>query len=179
MEKREPQKAAAHAGEKHEVKAAEEHEGKPETEIEMLKKSSAEFKDMLQRLQAEFENAKKREEREREEFRKFAGMRTVQDFLPMMDSIAEGIKQAEKSGNAEMKKGFEMLKAQMAQILERQGVRQIESAGKKFSHDLHDALMVVKDAAKEDGTVLEEFQRGYTMNGKVLRPAKVKINRKE
>ena len=157
-------------------------EGHEQTEegrqIAELKALAAEYKDMLQRLQAEFENAAKRAEREREDFMKFAGARTVQGFLPVIDSVEEALKQAEKTGNTEMKKGLEMIRAQLVKALESNGVKRIETAGKKFDHALHEVLMTGNEAAKEDDAVLEEFGKGYTLGGKVLRPAKVKVNKK-
>ena len=153
--------------------------GEIEKEIGEIRAVAQEYKDMLLRLQAEFENSYKREERERREFALFAGAKTVMDFLPMMDSIEEGEKQAGKSGNNEMKTGFEILARQFALILEKNGVKRIDAIGKKFDHSLHEAILTGNEEGKVDGLVLEELHKGYTMNGKVLRPAKVKINRIE
>lgn len=148
-------------------------------EVEELRKVSDEYKDTLQRLQADFENFRKRLDKEKEEFSAFAGVRIVADFLPLMDSLNEGIKDAEKAGNAQMKGGFEKLRKQLRLILERNGVREIESIGKKFDHALHESVLMANEKDKDDGVVLEEFQKGYLINGKVLRPAKVRVNRKE
>ncbi|VVC00532.1 Protein GrpE [uncultured archaeon] len=145
-------------------------------EVEALKSVAGEYRETLQRLQAEFENFRKRNDKENEEFRKLACAKVIADFLPLMDSLCEGLKQAEKSGNAEMKEGFGKVKKQLEQILARNGVREIESRGKKYSHDLHEVLMAGNEKGKEEGVVLEEFQKGYIMNGKVLRPAKVRVN---
>jgi len=149
-----------------------------EKQIGELKKIADDYKDTLQRLQAEFENAAKRIEREKEDFRKFAGAKSIEDFLPLVDSVEQGLRQAAKSGNEEMKKGFEVLRAQFIKTLERNGVRRIETVGKKFDHTLHEVLMTGKDESKQDEEILEELGKGYTLNGKVLRPAKVKVNKK-
>ena len=148
-------------------------------EIAELKKISEEYKDTMQRLQAEFENFKKRNERENEEFRKFVHGKTLEEFLPIVDSLYEGINQAGRKKNEEMKKGFEFVLKQLLQILDRNGVRKIETEGKKFDHNLHEVLMTSKDESKGDEIVLEELQRGYMINGKVLRPAKVKVNKRD
>ena len=150
-----------------------------EKEIEELKSLAQEYKDSLQRLQAEFENARKRDEREREEFRKFVNARLLEEFLPLVDSVYEGIKIAQKKENTEMKEGFEKVAKQLLQILGRNGIKPIESVGKKFNHELHDVLLTGKDESKQDDHILEELQRGYTINGKVLRPAKVKVNKRD
>ncbi|MBI4210742.1 MAG: nucleotide exchange factor GrpE [Candidatus Diapherotrites archaeon] len=159
---------------------AEKDREKPhEKEIEELKKIAADYKETLQRMQAEFENADKRLEREKEEFVKFAAFMAITKFLPIADSIEEGMKEAEKTGNSAMKEGFEKLQKQFMQALEMNGVKRIESVGKKFDHEMHEVLMTAKEESKEDGIVLEEFHKGYMMNGRVLRPAKVKVNKKE
>ncbi len=164
-------------------KAEAEKKGKPdegcEKRIAELRAAAEGHKETLQRLQAEFENASKRAERERAEFVKFASAKTIQGFLPVIDSMEEAIKQAEKSGNKEMKEGVATIMKQMMKALEGNGVRRIEALGKKFDHSLHEVLLAGKDDAKGDDAVLEELQKGYTINGVVLRPAKVKVNRKE
>lgn len=165
LDKKEPYRATA--------------QGPAKNETEELRAAAQDYKETLQRLQAEFENFRKRNEKEKEEFRKLVNASLITDFLPLVDSVSAGIKQAEKAGNAEMKKGFESVQKQLMQILERNGVKVIESTGKKFDHDLHEVLMTDNEQAKEDGIVLEEFARGYTINGKVLRPAKVKVNKRE
>ena len=160
----------------HQNKDTKEGNGK---EIEELKSLAQDYKDMLQRLQAEFENFRKRNERENEDFRKFASAKLVAAFLPIVDSVRAGILLAEKSKNSEMKKGFEMVLKQIMLVLQSNGVEPIESVGKKFDHSFHEVLMTHNDPSKEDGVVLEELQRGYMLNGKVLRPSKVKVNKSE
>ncbi len=150
-----------------------------EDEIARLRKSSEEYKETLQRLQAEFENAAKRARREKEEFTKLVNARLLEEFLPLVDSMNEAIKHAESSGNREMKAGAGKMLKQLMHVLERNGVRPIHAIGVKFDAGLHECLLTAKDEGKEDGTVLEEFAKGYTLNGKLLRPAKVKVNKKE
>ena len=173
--------AAGHDGgaKGHTAHVKDAHKNDYEGQIEELKARAADYKETLQRLQAEFENAGKRLEREKDEFRKFVGAKSVEGFLPLVDSVEEGIKQAAKSGNEEMRKGFEALKAQFAGALDANGVKQIETIGRKFDHALHEALMTGNEGAKGDEEILEEFRKGYTINGRILRPAKVKVNRKE
>lgn len=161
-----PHKSHENKKQEHEIKQANE---KPKEE---------EYREMLQRLQAEFENFRKRSEKENNEFMKFAGAGIITEFLPLVDSVKGGIGQAKKSGNREMLEGFESVLKQIQQILEKNGVKKIECAGKKFDHNLHETLMTYKDGEKEDEIILEELQPGYLMNGKVLRPAKVKVNKK-
>jgi len=166
---------------KHEESKDKEKHGKSKHEerIEHLEKEATEYKDTLQRLQAEFENFQKRIDREKIDFQKFASARTIESFLPLMDSVSEGIKQAKKSGNKEMENGFSQIRTQLAKIFETQGVKEIETHGEKFDYNLHECMMTVHEKDKADELILEEFQKGYLLNGKVLRPAKVKVNKKE
>lgn len=138
-----------------------------------------EYQEALQRLQAEFENFTKRTEKEKQEYGKYLNASLLHDFLPMVDTFEEGIKHAEKNNNKEMKEGFEKAEKQLNQILERNGVRKIESTGKKFDSELHECMMTSHEKGKENEEILEEFQKGYTLHEKVLRPAKVRINKKE
>ncbi|MAG17981.1 MAG: nucleotide exchange factor GrpE [Candidatus Diapherotrites archaeon] len=147
-------------------------------EIQEAKMLAEEYKDNMQRIQAEFENFQKRTEKEIHAFRGMANAGIIEEFLPLVDSLGEGIKQAEKSNNEEMKKGFELVQKQLTQIMEKNGVKQIESIGKKFDHNFHECMLTVNEQGKDD-EILEEFQKGYTLNGKILRPAKVKVNKKE
>jgi len=144
--------------------------------IQEAKALAEEYKDNMQRIQAEFENFQKRTEKEMIEFRGIANLRILEEFLPLIDSLGEGIKEAEKSNNSEMKKGFELIQKQLTQIMEKNGVKQIESIGKTFDHDFHECMMTVNEDGKNN-EILEEFQKGYTLNGKILRPAKVKVNK--
>jgi len=154
-------------------------DGPKTEEIHLLKEEAKVHKDTLQRLQAEFENFQKRNEREKMEFLKYAGAKTIEEFLPIVDSICEAIKQAEKHENKEMAEGMKKIEEQLMKILEKQGVKVIEAQGKKFDHNIHECVMTGNENEKDDDYVLEEFQKGYTINGKILRPAKVKVNKKE
>ena len=149
------------------------------TQIEQVKKLSEDYKETLQRLQAEFENSRKRMEKEKDEFRKFIGAKIIEDFLPLMDTIDEALKDAAKKNDEPTKIALQNIRSQFAKILGKQEVREIQTIGKKFDLQLHEGLMMTNEKDKDDGAVLEEFQKGYTINGKVLRPAKVKVNKKE
>ena len=171
----------AHKSERKDEKAvgqgnAKQAQPEQQKEVSQLAAIALEYKDTLQRLQAEFENFKKRNERENEEFRKFVHGKILMEFLPVVDSLSEGLKQAERGGNKEMQEGFENVLRQLFGVLERSGVRQIETVGRKFDHNLHEVLITGKDESKDDQVILDEFQKGYGLNGKVLRPAKVKVN---
>ncbi len=151
--------------------------GTEESDVDSLRKLAEDYKEMLQRLQAEFENAAKRASKEKEEFRKVTNAKLIEEFLPLVDSMQEAVKHAEASGNREMKDGSGKILSQLMKVLERNGVRQIRAMGQKFDAHLHECLMTADESGKADGVVLEELQKGYTLNGLVLRPAKVKVNK--
>ncbi|MDO8538653.1 MAG: nucleotide exchange factor GrpE [archaeon] len=124
----------------------------------------------LKRVQAEFENFKKRFEKEKIEFLQYANAGLVEDFLPVIDSIDEALKHSAE------KKGIEGIRKQLFGVMEANGVKAIECVGKKFNHELHEVLLSVCVEEEENEKILEEFQKGYLLNGKVLRHSKVKIN---
>ena len=148
-----------------------------EKEIEELKATAEEYKDTLQRMQADWENFRKRNEREQDEFRKFSNISLLRNFLPLMDTISGAKKEAEKKENKEAIEALNAVEKQLTTTLEKNGVKAIESIGKKFDHNLHECLMAEHEDGKDDELVLEEFQKGYTYNDRVLRPAKVKVNK--
>jgi molecular chaperone GrpE len=133
-----------------------------------------ELTDTLQRLQAEFENYKKRVDREKQEFVKYAAGTMALKLLPLLDSFEFALKGTEDK--EKFTKGVEMIFAQFYSILENEGLRPIEAIGKKFDPYKHEVLM--KDFSdKDEDIVIEEMQKGYMLNDKVIRHSKVKISK--
>ncbi|MAG08513.1 nucleotide exchange factor GrpE [Candidatus Woesearchaeota archaeon] len=155
-----------------EKKKAKESKKKADKPKEHLK----ELTDSLQVLQAEFENYKKRTEKEKQEFVKYAKGELVRNLLPVLDSFEHALKDKDKK--EEFIKGVEQIFAQFYSILEQEGLRPIDASGKMFDPYKHDALLQEK-SDKEDGTVLEELQKGYMLNDKMIRPTKVKVSKNE
>ncbi len=145
-------------------------EKKP-TEKEII----AELTDTLQRTQAEFENYKKRVDKEKGEFVKYAKAELIQKILPTLDTFEIALKSI--SDKEKFVKGMEMIYAQLFSTLEAEGLKPIESLGKKFDPYLHEVMLKEK-SDKDEGMVLEELQKGYMLNDKVLRHSKVKISEK-
>ena len=139
------------------------------------KESIAELTETLQRTQAEFENYKKRIDKEKGEFVKYAKAELIQKILPIIDTFEIAL----KSTNDKEKfiKGMEIVYAQLFSTLESEGLKPIEALGKKFDPYLHEAMLKEK-SDKDEGVVLEELQKGYMLNGKVLRHSKVKVSEK-
>lgn len=141
---------------------------------EQEKTKEQELTELLQRVQADFENYKKRVEREKQEFCRYASHDMIMQLLPIIDSFELAFQNSEK--HEEFKKGVELVYAQLLQMLEKQGLKKIDSLGKKFDPNVHEALMQ-GDSDKEPGTIIEEFQKGFMLNDNVIRPAKVKVSK--
>jgi len=127
----------------------------------------------LQRLQAEFENYKKRIEKEKAEFVKYAKAELIQGLLSTIDTFEIALKSTKD--NEKFVKGMEMVYAQFVSTLQSEGLKPIEAIGKKFNPYLHEVMLKEK-SDKDEGIVLEELQRGYMLNDGVLRHSKVKIS---
>ncbi|MEM4336611.1 MAG: nucleotide exchange factor GrpE [Candidatus Woesearchaeota archaeon] len=131
-----------------------------------------ELTETLLRLQAEFENYKKRVARENIEIIKCASEELVKKILPVIDSFEQALKNPESKNFI---KGIELIYAQLFSILKEEGLEPIESLGKKFNPYFHEVLM--RENSGEEDIILEEFQKGYLLNGKLIRTAKVKIGK--
>ena len=133
-----------------------------------------ELTETLQRLQAEFENYKKREEKERQEFIKVASKDIIKKMLQILDNFELAFKN--KSSGEEFVKGMELVYSQLFASLEENGLKHIECLNQKFNPELHEALLTEK-SEKEPDTIIEELQKGYTLNNKVIRSSKVKVSK--
>ncbi len=161
-------------------KSAEEKKELSETDslkIQLAEKSQKieELTDTLKRLQAEFENYKKRVDKEKSEFMKFANAEIISKMLPVFDSLELALKNT--ADKEKFTEGIKMIYAQLHSMLNAEGVKPIKTENQKFDAYRHEVLM--KEASdKPEGTILEEFQKGYMMKDKVLRFSKVKISGK-
>jgi molecular chaperone GrpE len=142
-------------------------------EFEQLKAERDQLLDRLARLQAEFENARKRAERERQEFREFATGSVVEQFLPVIDNFELALK---STGTAEqLRSGVELIVKQMEEALRQLQVTAIPSVGEEFDPRLHEALGSVERDDLPDQYVAEEIRRGYRLRDRLLRPAMVRV----
>lgn len=128
------------------------------------------------RLQAEFDNYKKRSYREKIEFIKFANEGLILELLEILDNFERGIKSAEAKKDFELlHQGVDMISKQLHSLLEAKGLKRISCVGDKFDPHRHEAIEVVEEEAKETNVIIEEMQPGYILNGRIIRPAKVKV----
>ena len=142
-------------------------------ERDKLAAEKAELQDMVRRRQADFENFRKRAERDRSEFLQFAGMELVRDILPILDDFERALKV--ECADAGYTKGVQLIYNRLFEALKKMGMEPMDTVGKAFDPNLHQAVERVETEEAEDQTVLGEFQKGYNYKGKLLRPAMVRV----
>ncbi|MFH0855205.1 MAG: nucleotide exchange factor GrpE [Candidatus Omnitrophota bacterium] len=155
-----------------------------ETEYLSLKEKAEmaqEFSDKCLRLQADFENIRKRIEREKQDFVKFANEGIILELLNVLDDLGRSVNLAEthKEDLSVFLKGVEMILAHLYEMLKEYGLKPIEAEGKMFDPAYHEALLQVENKDLPENTVVEELQKGYLLNERVIRTAKVKVSKKE
>ena len=144
-----------------------------QSEFDRVKGERDQLLDRLARLQAEFENARKREARERADFRDFAISGAIEQFLPVLDNFHLALGSA---GSVEqLRTGIELIVKQMEDVLRTLNVQPVESIGARFDPRVHEALESVDRTDLPDHQVLEEVRRGYRIRDRLLRPALVRI----
>ncbi len=136
----------------------------------------AELLDQMLRMKAEFENLKKRLERDKQDAIRFANERLLADMLHVVDTFDRATASlSEGHDPAMIRKGLLIANDELHKIMERYGVQPVKSVGELFDPNLHEAVAEVEDAGKKAGTVVDEIQRGYVLNGRLIRPSRVRI----
>ena len=136
-----------------------------------------EYKDKYVRLFAEFDNFRKRMEREKQEFAKYANGEVLSQFLSILDDLERSV-EAAKTKHEDYDaflKGIEMVMAHVYEMLKKNQVKPIETKGKMFDPHFHEVLMQEETDKFKEGTVIDEFQKGYLLDGRVIRTSKVKV----
>ncbi|NLE64874.1 MAG: nucleotide exchange factor GrpE [Elusimicrobia bacterium] len=149
--------------------------------VEILKAEVAEIRDRNVRLLAEFENMRKRHERERQEIIKYAHEEVIVEVLGVFEDLERSLDAARASAapDAVIIKGLEMVIKRLQALFKEYEVQAIEDVGKPFDHTRHEAMMVEERDDQEEHTILEVFQKGYTLGSRVVRTAKVKVAKKK
>ena len=129
--------------------------------------------DRMARLQAEFENARKRDARERAEFRDFAVAGAIEQLLPVLDNLNLAL--SVKGSGEQLRSGVELIVRQMEEAMRSLGVQPIETVGAQFDPQVHEALGSIDTTEVPDHQVMEEVRRGYRLKEKMLRPALVRV----
>jgi len=129
--------------------------------------------DRWKRTAADFDNFRKRALREREEYVTFANERLVAELLPILDDLERALQAAAEHEEARLEEGVELVHRELAALLARHGVKEIETSG-KFDPHVHEAL-VAQPSEADEGSVLDVIQKGYTLGERVVRPARVVV----
>ena len=132
--------------------------------------------DQLLRLKADFENSKKRLQRDKEDAIKYANERLLIEILPIVDNLDRAMSSlSEGHDAAKVMKGLKLAQDELHQVLESHGVKVVQTVGEAFNPELHEAVAAVESADAKEGTILDEVQRGYVLNGRLIRPSRVRI----
>jgi molecular chaperone GrpE len=141
--------------------------------VAALKAERDEAIDRLKRVAADFDNYRKRAARERDELAERANERLVKELLPVLDDLERALVAVAEHEEAALEEGVRLVHRSLAQLLERQGLKQISTDG-KFDPHVHEALLS-QPSDKEEGDVLDVVQKGYTLANRVIRPARVVV----
>ena len=147
-------------------------------ELENLKAELNAKDDRFLRLQADFDNFRKRTAREKSELAAVIEQAFLKDLLPLLDNLSRASEAAESAEQADvetLRKGIEMIKQETVAVMGKHGLEPIETLGKPFDPNYHQAVGTVKDETKDDGLIAAELQRGYIARGRVIRPSMVQV----
>jgi len=153
-----------------------ESEGETQTrQLEEALREKDKYYDLLLRKQAEFDNYRKRTERERAESSLAGAREVLQRLLPVLDNMERALRTGGPSDDP-LRRGIELVHQQFLDLLKKEGVQPIEALGAHFDPRLHEAVEVLDVPGFEADMILEEMQKGYTFNDRLLRPALVKVS---
>jgi len=146
--------------------------------LEEAERETSESYDRYLRTSAELENYKKRAARDRQDFVKYANETLIRDILPAVDGMERALEHASNSEDFEaFVDGLRLIRDNFISALGKHGVERIDATGKDFDPNFHEALMQVEGEKEQDNKVAEEFETGYLLNGRLLRPSKVSISK--
>ena len=147
-------------------------------QLQVKEKEAAENYDKYVRSVAELDNYKKRAARDRADSLKYGQENLIKDILPLVDNLDRAMEHACKSNDFEaFKEGLRLVQNQLNGCLEKQGVERIEAAGRDFDPNVHEAMLQVESPDHENNQVVQEFEKGYLLHGRLLRPSKVSVCR--
>ncbi len=160
--------------------AAEPVAAEEKDELQEARAQAAQYLDDLRRLKAEFENYRKRVVREQTSLVETATAALVEQLLPVLDDFELALIAADRTKDyAALVRGVELVFSKLAEVLHKQGLRKIEADGQPFDPELHEAVMQEEGSDEGKPVVGEVFRNGYTLGGRVVRPAMVKVKREQ
>ncbi|MBM7701466.1 nucleotide exchange factor GrpE [Metabacillus iocasae] len=145
-------------------------------QVDELKQQLEEQENRYLRLQADFDNFRRRVRLDAEAAEKYRAQSLVTDILPALDNFERALQVEANDQTKAVLQGMEMVHRQLVEALQKEGVEAIEAVGKTFDPYEHQAVMQVEEDSHEPNTVIEEFQKGYRLKDKVIRPSMVKVN---
>ncbi len=147
-----------------------------QNELQQAHAKADEYLDGWQRARAEFANYKKRVDRERDQVHQNAAGNIIKRYLDILDDLDRALKNRPQSGEgAVWAEGIELIYRKFLAVLESEGVKVIDAAGKAFDPNLHEAISQEDSPEHESGTVIDVLHQGYALGERVLRPARVKV----
>ena len=177
MSPKKKDKAKAPAPSKAEEKA-EKKEAKLQEHLDVLQEEKDELFEKLQRVSADYANFQKRVPKQISDSVAYEKERIIKSLLPAFDNFEHTLQNAHTAENTDVVvKGIQIIHDQMLDILKSHGVEQLKAVGQPFDPARHEAMMQREEVDKPDSTVLEEFQKGYALNERVIRPSKVIVNK--
>ena len=138
-----------------------------------LSEDDNEYKEKYQRLLADFTNFKKREEKARADFKKFASSNLIEEILPVLDNFDRALKDQDQEDS--FVQGIIMTRASLWKVLEKEGLEEIESDGVEFDPNFHHAFQTEENEDFKSNYIIETYQKGYKLNDRVIRPSMVKV----
>ena len=152
-----------------------------DAELATLREQLAEVNDKHLRQLAEFDNFKKRMRKEHEEQLKYALLPLLKDITAAIDNLERALEHARQDSGGDsngLRAGIEMVLKQVSDIFERHGMTRIKAVGEAFDPTLHEAMMVVELGEAPENQCIQEFQAGYVLHGRVVRPAMVSVSKR-
>lgn len=148
----------------------------PESELEKLKIKSQEYLDGWRRAKADYLNLKKEAEKQSREMIGFANAALLSELLPIFDHFKLALKHVPKDQkDVDWVAGFGHIKNQFDEFFKKIGIEEIKTVGEKFNPELHEAIVSEKHKGVATGVIFEEVKSGYSLYGKVINPAQVKV----
>ncbi|MED5020386.1 nucleotide exchange factor GrpE [Paenibacillus chibensis] len=147
------------------------------SEVQRLQTLADDYQQRSLRTQADFDNFRKRTQKEKEDFAKYASSKLITELLPIIDNFERAISASgDIADNDSFAKGVGMIFRQLEGVLKAEGLEPMEAVGQPFNPEFHQAIMQVESDEHEEGIVVEEVQKGYMLKDRVLRPAMVKVS---
>ena len=149
-----------------------------QVQVKKLQEEKEQLFGQLQRVSADYANFQKRGPKQIADSVAYEKEKVIKSILPVMDNFEHTLQNADSAEDKQVViDGVRIIYTQMLDVLRSHNVEQIKAAGEQFDPSLHQAMMQQEDSEKQQGIILEEFQKGYTLNGRVIRPSKVIVNK--